>query len=163
MKQVITDKELLLLVETQPGITATQVAEFYDVGTAQANARLRRLFNEGKLARKDISPKGIRGINYGYALSNGEAPSPRPLKRSTPTENGWKARYNEALVEVDRLKEWQAEALRRYPDLAVPDVVFRARQIVAKAAPEHRAEALDGRLDKKPIMLVTIAALEEML
>lgn len=153
MKQVITDKELLLLVETQPVLSCKDVAKFYDVTETTASHRLNRLFTAGKLGRKNIRPPGERGIEYGYF---------RPMKRKEPTANGYLARLEEAQAEIIALREWQAEALRRYPDLAVPDIVFRARQIVAKAAPEHREEALDGRLDKKPIMLATIAALEEV-
>jgi hypothetical protein len=162
MKQAISDKELLLLVETQPGITATQVADFYDVTHSAASGRMARLYSQGKLNRRKTNPKGVRGVTFGYFPPNGDVPEPAPLKRKTPTENGWQARFEVAQETIRELMEWREEALRRFPDLAVPDIVRRARQIVAKAAPEHRAEALDGRLDKKPIMLATIAALEEV-
>lgn len=68
--------------------------------------------------------------------------------------------------EVADLRAWKASALERYPDLAVDPLVLKARAIVAKVLcdrgdAEGAHQVKQGQRDGMPIMIATIAALNE--
>lgn len=167
--KVIEREELLVLFETQEVWTAKQVADFYGVSSRRASFILAQFFAQGKLDRFDIKPKGIKGIEWGYKLGTGKQDKPTNFsgpKKATPTDAGWHARFEELVHEVASLAEWQRNAIARYPDLAVPEVVLRARKIAAEEFPDdkkHRDEIMAGRCDEKPLIKAIVRALEEVI
>lgn len=86
-------------------------------------------------------------------------------KLPRPTEEGWKSRIQELESQVAELEAWKKDALSRYPALAVDPLVLRAREIAARtykaSDPKHAQDIMVGKLDKTPIMMAVIAALEE--
>lgn len=160
------ERAILDAVSGCEGLTATELSILTDLHRSTVQKSLIPLLLEGKLRREFEGSSKRRGAKTAhYYLGDGTPQKVRSWskkKTSAPTPAGWQARYEEAAAQLADLIQWRSEATRRYPDLAIPDVVIRARAIVAKAAPDHRDDALSGKLDHKPIMQATIAALEEV-
>ena len=155
-KQIIYDKDIIDIVEAEPGIDAIRMAAFFGVDHKTVSERARRLYREGKVDRRDIQLKGVRGVLYGYFPGTGTPPIPDERKRKVPTPAGIDATIKDLREQLAHLEEWKAEALRRHPDLAVSELTLKARRIVQQTNPGHAPFR-----DDSPIMLAVMAALEE--
>lgn len=99
-------------------------------------------------------------------------PTPVPVepkvkrKQQGPTNAGYEARITELKAQIAELEQWKADAISRFPDLAVSPMVVIARKLVAdevrKSGDNRLAdEIIAGRNDNTMLMRVTLKALEE--
>lgn len=151
--------KILETVRECEGLRSTEIATLLDHDLSSVNSGLRRLLSEGKV-RRELDPawKG-KGRAFIYSLGNG---TPALVSKRQTTEPGWHARYDEMVLRIQELEQWQVDALARYPDLAVPDIVLRARKIAARTNPDFADSLRSGKKDSSPLMLAVIAALEEV-
>lgn len=176
-------REVYEAIYAFPGSTYQELAEMLSVTGKNENSR------RAKVNAAVIELRGKQLVNIHHKKTVGFSRPPRivfavteqnPYDPSAGIEvhqrgatRSGKAKHVDPLVlEVDglrarvaELEAWQADALRRFPDLAVPEIVVRAQRIAANAVREKNpdmAEAiLAGQRNDSPIMLATIAALEE--
>lgn len=160
--------EVLYLIKETPGITAADLVEFFpDKTAANISALLSNIYSQGNLVREKL-PHPSKAFKYTYQ----EGAKPQPLlsrvrenKGKTPTPAGLEARLEAALETIAELEALKADAQKRYPDLAVPLVTIRAREIVAKRlaanGDKSGSEAvLKGHRDDTVLIQSTIDALE---
>lgn len=143
------------------GLKPSELAVLLERDAGQINQELRKLLAAGEVMRLG---KGTSGSPYTYYKSNGNSLPAQPSKKSEPpkpTDEGWHARYDALVLRIKDLEEWKEEAIRRYPDLAVPEIILKARRHCAKANQELGPKFLSGSMDDKPMMLAVISALEE--
>lgn len=159
------EQEVLEVVREIPGSDTKSVeALLSHRPPSTVRNKLKSLTLRGELVRKPkASP--TRGRNtFTYMIS--EAPTPIAVKpkQKAPTVAGLEARLGQAWRELEELKEWKADAIRRFPELGVPQVVLRARKIVAKqfgSDKKHVDEILRGDNDNCKMMLAVLEALGE--
>lgn len=152
------------IIKEKPGISSSEIADFFDGlpnAASQASACLTHIYAQGGW-RREKTPQSGRAFCYWHD------PDFKPeVKRRqvAPTNNGLLAQLDEALAEVSELRAWKEAAIKRFPDLAVSEIVLKARKIVAETLShdeDHRGarDVLDGRRDCTALMRATIAALE---
>lgn len=155
-------EEILYIVREEPGITGKRIREFFEGNGA--SSVITRLYASGHLRREPVpKPKGQIGgrQTFRYWVCDDPKPVSKPTKLKQPTAAGWEARCHELEAKVAELQLWKNEAINRFPELTVPDIVLRARRIAAKANPDFADALLAGKKDSSPIMLAVVAALEE--
>ena len=147
-------QEILEIVREMPKATTKEIEQLMSHASA---TRVRRLLlqmsNTGRLIRHKVKTN-----------RSGRAPSAYELN---PDWNGnaVKLVQPDLTAELRELRQWKAEALLRYPDLAVDPNMLRARTIVAaQAGDDHRArdEILGGKRDTSLAVRSTFIALTEL-
>lgn len=128
------------------------------------------LWEKGELDREvGPYPDGRNSGRRPYVYKIAENPQPREPKPRVgkirkPSAAGYEVRLQALQVRISELEQWRNDAIIRYPDLAVPDVVLRARKIVAEQLESHdahgKAETLAGRRDHTMLIKAVVAALE---
>jgi len=86
-------------------------------------------------------------------------------KRKPPKRQGYKGIANALKDQVAELQRWKANAIRQYPDLAVPSSVLKARKVVADEVAATGDSALADQIrrgdqDNSLMMRVTIKVME---
>lgn len=86
-------------------------------------------------------------------------------KRKPPKRHGYKGIANALKEQVAELQRWKANAIKQYPDLAVPPSVLKARKIAADEVATAGDSALADQIrrgdqDNSLVMRVTVKALE---
>lgn len=118
--------------------------------------------------RKELGLRsnGLRKNAPIYVLN--ETPVPPPPKRAVkePTEAALHFQIEGLQKQIADLQAWKQIAIARYPDLAVSELVLRARKLVAAELRESGDPALaeqimTGSKDSTALMRVTLRALEE--
>jgi hypothetical protein len=157
-------EQVKILIAEQPGISSKEIAEFFTElknHESQVSAALSVLYGEGGYRRERAA--GQRSFRYWPDAEAG--PQPVVTKARKQTEAGAHAECAILRERIAELEAWQAEALKRFPDLAVAPTIITAREIVAKRlkANGDANGALDvqaGRRDHTPIMQAAVDALE---
>lgn len=157
-------EQVKILIGEKPGISSNEIAEFFTELTnyqSQVSAALSVLYGAGGY-RRERAP-GSRAFRYWPDAS--ASPQPVVTKPRKQTEAGASHECEQLRAKVSELEEWKADAIRRFPDLAVEPVVVQARQIVAKRLRTNgdqsgAAAVLAGSRDNTPIMQATVDALE---
>lgn len=183
-----TQREVLEAIRAFPGRTYVEIADLLVLpsrkGRTPSNVIVRQIV--GMLRRRELvnlgykkpAPPHSRPERIVFPVTPETPFDPaagletrRKLKcknEATPTVKsvGKSLVYDEALAaleaELAELRDFKAMALTRYPDLAVPEIVLRARKIAAAEFEDATTKAgfLGGQKDKSPIMRAIIAALE---
>lgn len=86
-------------------------------------------------------------------------------KRKPPKRQGYKGIANALKDQVAELQRWKANAIKQYPDLAVPSSVLKARKVVADEVAATGDSALADQIrrgdqDNSLMMRVTIKVME---
>lgn len=86
-------------------------------------------------------------------------------KRKPPKRQGYKGIANALKDQVAELQRWKANAIKQYPDLAVPSSVLKARKAVADEVAATGDSALADQIrrgdqDNSLMMRVTIKVME---
>lgn len=141
--------EVLETVRGWPGITSPQLKEVMQLKNPHGvDSTLHYLVKQGRLRRDGIKRP------QGYYIATKDAPKP------ITTDAGDKIRDLQA--KVAELEAWKADAIARYPDLGIPPLLKRARQIAAKrfkSEPAH-SDIVSGRKDNSALILAIMDALE---
>ncbi len=159
--------EVLEVLRNLPGISSGQICELLphvkqQTVYAQLNQLyVRRLIDRQKSEEKDALGKRpyLWSINESASFAAKVATKKAKPKRTAGevVEAAWETMRNR----LDELEAWKANAIQRYPDLAVSELVLRARQIVAdEAEPAARPDIHAGKRDASLPMRVVIKMLE---
>jgi hypothetical protein len=156
--------DILEVIRTLPGITREEIIELMpDTPPGTVASTLTKLERRGLVTvagKPSPKPKGRRTIKS-YTVSTNPNPVAAPvrkLKNRTPTATGYEARIEALNAKIAELESWKADAIKRYPDLAVPPEMLTARKIIAETLGDKTA--LHGGFDNAPIMRATLRALE---
>lgn len=166
-----TNNEILEIIRLMPGLTSTEIAELMPhVKKTTIAPAVHMLKNLGAIKTEghklitcaNGKPKPVPT----YVLSNEPTSNVVKMKQREPTEVGLRAQLESLKVKVSELEAWKADAIARYPDLAVDPVVLKARKLVASELRTSgdtnlASEVEAGRKDSTLMMRVTIKALEE--
>ena len=137
--------EILEAIREKPGITSTELIERLNVmDKAEVYQPLHQMDKDGLIKRDNARPKHCYPIDDALRV---------------------KAEHNTDLIatlsrEVSELKEWRAQAIARFPELAISPKVLKASEMVARHFPDRRDAILRGSYDEKPIMKVCLDAME---
>lgn len=159
----LQDEIKTLLKDEADGLSTQQIAEFFpDRPYNTISAAISTIYALGGYRRERVP--GSLAYRYWCDPSVPPAP-PREIKLRVPTATGLQARLDEATAKIAELEEWKADAIKRFPDLAVPPLVITAREIVAKRLkangdPNGAHDVLAGRRDHTPLVQATVDALE---
>lgn len=159
-KKGIVRPEVARIIKELPGITAAEIAEFIPGQTADTiSAALSVMYRRGGYRREQ------EGYGYRYWCDDSAPPPVVPRKVNTQTEAGARAECVLLREKVAELEAWKADAIARFPTLAVPPLVLKAREIVAE---EYRAsgdtcgakEAVEGKRDHTMLIKAVVRSLE---
>lgn len=147
--------EVLEVVREMPGLKSGQIVDLMPHAKKQSvYAMLNKLMMQGIVVKN----------NGCFTMVVGD-PVPPVRKRSSFAEVVSAATIDSLRAQVRELEAWKADALKRFPDLAVSELVRKARDIVAdevlvcgdtKSADDIRA----GRRDTALPMRLVIKMLE---
>lgn len=142
-----------------------------DLPHGTLSASLTKLRKAGKVDRvsQSMRGKGRGARNFAYmltppALTPAPRPDPTPTAADvTPPTVGLQALLDKATADLETIKHWQAEAIVRFPDLAVDQMMLKARRFAAaRQTGPVQDDILAGRLDDKPAVLAVLDALKEL-
>lgn len=163
--------QIIEVVKEMPGLTTSEISSLMPhANKSTVGYYMHRLAKQGiiyEVGKKSSGGGSGRRRNVAvYAFSDNPQPVAVPVKRKAPTEAALHIHIKELKAQIAELETWKADALSRYPDLAVDPVVLRARKLVAdevraggdKALAE---QILAGRKDDTLMVRVTVKALEE--
>lgn len=158
------DEIIELLRGEAEGLTTRQLHEFFpDLKYQAFSGKLSYAYGTGGLRREREGTSNM----FRYWLDEGATPQPvvsrKHLKQPTPLAVGQEVA--DLRAKIAELEAWKAEAIARYPTLAVPAVVLRAREIVAADLKEHldpqgAEQVLQGRRDDTAVIRSVVRALE---
>jgi len=164
------ESEIREIVRELPGITAKNIAELMP-HVNNPSARIAMLLKRGEIRSEKVDnpnfgkSKTAKPKVNGYWIGDGKPPVPKARIAKTPTVDITIAERREVTAELAELRAWKAAAIARYPDLAVSNEVWQARQVVAKYFRDNddrgKAEAvLRGHHDNSPAVQIAIRAAE---
>lgn len=178
-----TRDEVLEIVREIPGVTSAQVIELMPHAPVAAKTMLSYLEKRGEIIAASgdnpaprpagLAARGWRPKVLTYRINpipgGGDAPArpKRACRRRSkgPTEAGLQATVEMLRQRIAELEAWQARAIERFPDLAVPAHVIQARKAVAaevrKSDPRLADEIDAGRKDETLMVRVAIRILED--
>lgn len=145
------DERIMEAVRAMPGSTSKEIAQLTDIGMSSASARLSVFVKRGLVRREG-------GQHY---PGDGKPIVPKKLRMSSGTK------LNQRIIELEeevlRLKAWQEEAIKKYPDLGVKPEILEARRVVAEVFARHGDkgkinDVMSGKLDESPLMQVALLA-----
>ncbi|TXH12715.1 MAG: hypothetical protein E6R03_12365 [Hyphomicrobiaceae bacterium] len=154
-------------------VTAMEVIQLMPHATRQqVYARLNALEAQGKISSEKIpDPKDDRRkVNrYSYGGKPREA---KPRKAKAPTNQAQVINAGGLLAKIAELEAWKgaagclADAIARFPDLAVDPDTIRARDIIHKMLIDSgdrnlAADVLAGKKDETMLVRACVAALAE--
>lgn len=180
MTRTAVKQEVYEIVQAMPGVTSGEVVELMPhVKKQSVYAALNVAFTMGLMTRDGRPAKWHWVEGKPVPPVRGIKPSSRP-KWDVCVPNSVENSYTEAQIlrsgeavlgrtnaELIELRQWKADAIARYPDLAVDPLVLKARRIVAQTLRDsgdaNMAEVVErGTMDHKPLMKVALAALESV-
>lgn len=167
-----TMSEILEVVKAMPGVSGADVCALCpEISPREASKALSVMYSQGVLTRRfapiereDSKRGGARGHFCCTVNDHPEPTPPAPVRqRRSPTLGGLAVQVAELKARIAELEAWKADALKRYPVLAIPPIVIRARRITTEALRDVDRPTADrieaGLMDRSPIMLATIHAL----
>lgn len=170
-KKPNTREEVLEIIREIPGCTTAEIRALMPHVSYNAVATMiHTLKTQGIIEVKDtketIRSDGKVNTVPTYVLSSNPTPNVVKLKRKAPTEAALHMQIRQLQEQIATLEAWKADAIARYPELAVAPVVLRARKLVAEELraggdPTLAQHVERGEKDTTLMMRVTIKALEE--
>lgn len=148
-------------------VTALEVIQLMPhAARQQVYASLNALEVKGKISSEKIpDPKDDRRkVNrYSYGGKPREA---KPRKVKAPTNQAQVINATDYRAKIAELEAWKADAIARFPDLAVDPDTIRAREIVHKMLIDSgdrnlAADVLAGKKDETMLVRACVAALSE--
>lgn len=148
--------EILEIVREMPGSSASEI------GQLMSHARYSSITCAlaGMKTRGDVTTQKEKGETTRYFIGNG-TPAPPRRKAKAPQVSEAGSLVRELEIRISELEAWKAYALDLFPDLAVSELVLRARKIAAEhVQPDQRLDVLSGKRDQNAIIKAVVAALE---
>jgi hypothetical protein len=129
----VTD-EVLEIVREMPGVTSGQIVELMPHITKKQSvyAALNSQYLRGVIARDTVPPEGKGRPAFAWKMN--PDPAQKPPVRSVSSATSQKivdTTVTSLRAQIAELEAWKADAIGRYPDLAVDAIVLKARSIVA--------------------------------
>ena len=164
-------REITNTVKIMPGLTANEIAKLIPdvkystvLSTVSNLAKQGVLVNAGYATITKSNGLQVKAAKFNYSDNPVPLPTGRRLKKPTPT--GYEAQISELKAQIAELEAWREAAVTRYPDLAVPPIVLRARTLVAEEVAAGGDYTLADQIkrglkDATLMVRVAIKALEE--
>jgi hypothetical protein len=148
-------QEVISVLKQLPNLTRYEIADLIPdrpkssvLKTVQVLEKSGRIVCPKDQMKPNPQPRGPKLLKA-YSLGNGVPRKAEPLPLASK--------------ELEELRAFRAMALERHPELAVPEVVMRARGIVIQYVDKDLAALVkSGRKDECPIMKAVVHALEEV-
>ena len=141
-------------VKAYPGLVATEIAELHpELRLSQVHSTLHEA-RAGGLIRGEKTDRHQRPMAYYAADGLPDEPMERRVRRVHKTD------IPALRARVAELEAWQADALARYPDLAVSANVLKARELLQMAVAGFDDEINKGEWDDHPVMRAMLHGLE---
>lgn len=171
---IAATRELVVdVIRQMPGMTSKEITALISGAnhTVVRSDILPELYRAGIVDRELGQANKPCAGRQPYIYSIATNPTPRKvevkpkMRRKKPSATGYEAQIAELKAQVHELEQWKAAAIGRFPDLAVADVVVKARKIVAaqlreSGDPKRADDTLAGRCDTTVLMKSVVAALE---
>lgn len=169
-----TINEILEIVTALPGATSGQIIDLMPhVKKQSVYAGLNNLYVRGLVTREKVGSSTQGRPAYAWSV-NPDGKPPVVVRKVKPSNT---LRWNSCSVstrppeppadlygELEELRRWKADAIARYPDLAVDPLVLKARNMVAEeigsADTVMRDAVLRGERDGALPMRVALKLLE---
>lgn len=165
LRMTSAQRDVHTAISLQDGCTYAELAQLVDKSPAAVAQTVRTLCDRGlvRIERDTVPPTS--GKRKAVSVIRCHAIDPAEAARKQSEAAAKAGSLNDQLRELEELRAFKAMAIKRYPDLVVPEITFRARKIVARTFEQQNdmlkaQEFIAGRHDHTPIMLATIAALE---
>lgn len=164
-----TDASILETIKAVPDISSPEIAHLLDIAPSNVSARLSLLYRQGNLRREKKQVEGARKPPFAYRWQQGFVPDQKPcqrhVNRAVEPSTGAATELAELRARLVELEAWQADAVDRFPELAVDKIVLEARRIVAdemRGREDKRGveDVLKGRRDDSVLVRSVVAALE---
>lgn len=158
--------EILEIVREIPGVSVAEMIELMPHAPKGSVSSLpTQLERRGILVSEMVPSKGKSRAFKRYRINQHPIPKPVARKNKTPTPSGYEATINELRAKVKELQGWKDDAIARFPELAVPPAVAKARKIVGMELrarnDTHLAHQVEtGMKDDILPMKVALVALE---
>ena len=165
-RQQITD-----VLKVMPNLTSAEISALLpELSMPVLHTTISYMRKRGELittGRKQvIKSDDVPHTVNAYSISDDPVPPAPKIKLKKPTPAGYEARIEELNQKIEELEQWKAAAIDRFPDLAAPPLMVRARKI---AAEEVRAggdtllanQIMSGLKDSTLMVRVALKALEE--
>lgn len=163
--------EIIDTLKHMPDLSVHDLSELLphiNKGTIYAAASYLRRTGDILISGKGVTTPadGIPRPYNRYSLNPNPVPVAPKRKLKSPTPVGYETQIAELKAQLAELEEWKANAIGRFPDLAVDPLVLRARKLVAEEFVASGDNAMAdqvrrGLKDGTPMMRVTVRALEE--
>lgn len=152
------------LIAAEPGISTKQIAQYFDDRPYSTISAACTVVYQGGGFRREKH----KDNSYCYTPDPSEEPKQPKVRmkgRYVEQPEALAAHLEKALDKIATLEAWKEKALARYPDLAVSDLVRKARSIVAKRLKgEGKHDEADlveiGARDCSLVIKATVDALE---
>lgn len=160
-----TSREILEIIREIPRSSTVDIATLCPhLRRRIVSATLNNLWRRGVVTREDGDT--AQGARWSINPDPSQKPPP-PVRRRSPTERrvaGSAPDLASQEREISELRAWKAQAIARYPDLAVAPEILQARAHVADVYKDlgdkaRAADVLAGGMDNSPVMLVALRAL----
>ena len=171
MNNTNTRAEVLEIIRTIPEVTSSEIRELMPHVTVGAVTSMvhwlkKRGDIENGTTKSKLKSDGVWLKVPTYKVSDTPKRKAHTFKLKAPTLVAVSATVEELNEKVANLEAWKAEAIRKYPELAVAPVVLRARKLVAeelRASGDHALakHVMDGAKDESMLIRVAAKALEE--
>lgn len=171
----VTRNKVLQTIGMFPNTTTNEIVDLLpEISRISLQSTISRLFKNDVLIkgspkieiREGGKPYSARTyiVNPNAVGRLKRATSPKPA--SVLTDAGLNARIEELKREVQELKAWKNDALERFPELAVPPLLLRARKFAADEARSSGDNQLAtsimcGHKDNTLLVRVALKVLEE--
>lgn len=148
--------EILAIVKAEPGVIMTRINALMP-NYKNPSAEVSQMLRTGELRAEK------RGRVFHYFLGDGKAIVPKKLRLSENTK--LEIKVAELLEKNEEMSEWIKKAIERYPDLAIPDELKKARQVAIdyynKLGDKQKAADIKaGRCDHTPMIQIALMAIE---
>lgn len=160
------NSEILEIIENLPGCTSKQICDLAPhIKFSQIHARLTVLFAQGKISRVRIPNPDTAQIKrnkvvWSYTIGSGKPPiNPKLIKKNEYRNDPC------ILEELEELRHFKIEAIKRYPELAIAPEMLVARQVaydyyMSIKDTDHARKAKAGLLDNTPVIQIAVRAAE---
>lgn len=166
------EQQILTIVKERPGLSVKEICEFFpDRPRSSISGRTSMMIADGRLRREMASNpeyvrRGTRPVKIGTMFIGTGKAVIKPRK-ALPKCQPSSALLDHLRTEIETLKAWKADAIARYPDLAVDPLLLKARQIVAKTVRSKGdagseavyQQVMSGARDESVAVLATLEAL----
>lgn len=164
-----TTEEALEIIREMPGVTSGNIVELMPHANQQTvYSTLNAQYIRGNLTRVTGPSDGKGWVPYQWSIAPAGTKPPVVVRKGKQKVSAPKPTGDAPVLmfqtELEELRRWKAEAIARYPDLAVDPIILKARGIVAAEMDgvddDYAAAVRAGKRDGVLAMRLVVKMLE---